>query len=65
MKKRNTAKQQKGFFDLGFSLAILALSGVLAYSATPDQDARVAAQEPQADVVANLEPGYENRGLYQ
>jgi hypothetical protein len=65
MNKRNTAKQQKGFFDLGFSLAILALFGAFAYAVTPDQDARVAAQEAQTEVVANLEPGNENRGLYQ
>lgn len=65
MKGRNTAKQQKGFFDLGISLAILALSGATIYAVTPDQDARVTAQEPQTEVVANLEPGNENRGLYQ
>lgn len=65
MKKRNTAKQQKGFFDLGFSLAVLALFGAFAYAVTPDQDARVAAHETQTEVVANLEPGNENRGLYR
>ncbi len=42
MKKRSTAKQQKGFFDLGFSLAVLALAGAFAYAATPDQDDRIA-----------------------
>jgi len=65
MKKRNTAKQQKGFFDLGFSLAILALFGTFTYTVTPDQDATVAVQQPQTEVVANLESGNENRGLYQ
>ncbi|MDH3635348.1 MAG: hypothetical protein OES20_11660 [Gammaproteobacteria bacterium] len=57
MKKRNTAKQQKGFFDLGFSLAILALFGAFAYAVTPDQDARVAVQQPQIEVVANYQEG--------
>ena len=57
MKKRNTAKQQMGFFDLGFSLAVLALSGAFAYSMTPDQDDKVAVQEPQIEVVANYQAG--------
>ena len=65
MKKRNTAKQQKGFFDLGLSLAILALSGATIHAVSPDQDARVTAQEPETEVVANMELGNENRGLYQ
>ena len=65
MNKRNKAKQQKGFFDLGFSLAILALFGTFAYAITPDKGAMAAAQEAQTEVVANLEPGNENRGLYQ
>jgi hypothetical protein len=60
MKKRNTAKQQKGFFDLGFTLAFLALSGTFAYAVTPDQDDRVAQQEPQIEVVASLEAGQQN-----
>ena len=55
MKKRNTAKQQKGFFDLGISLAVLALSGTFAYAVTPDEGDRVAQQEPQIEVVASLE----------
>jgi len=57
MTKRNTAKQQMGFFDLGFSLAILALSGVSAYAITPDHDDSIAAQVAQIEVVANLEAG--------
>jgi len=57
MKKRNTAKQQMGFFDLGFSLAVLALSGAFAYAMTPDQDDKVAVQEPQIKVVANYQEG--------
>jgi len=65
MKKRNTAKQQKGFFDLGFSLAVLALSGAIAYAATPDQDDRVAVQEPQIEVVANLDSGNKSVDLYE
>ena len=60
MKKRNTSKQQKGFFDLGISLAVLALSGTFAYAVTPYQDDRVAQQEPQIEVVASLEAGKQN-----
>jgi hypothetical protein len=65
MKKRNTAKQQEGFFDLGFSLAVLALAGTFAYAATPDQDDRIAVQEPQIEVVANIESGSERVDLYK
>ncbi len=65
MKVRNTAKQQKGFFDLGFSLAFLALSGAFAYSIAPDQDDRVAVQEPKIEVVANLETGNESVDPYK
>jgi hypothetical protein len=65
MKKRNTAKQQMGFFDLGFSLAMLALSGAFAYAATPDQADKVAVQEPRIEVVATLETGSENVELYE
>jgi len=57
MKKHNTAKQQKGFFDLGFSLVILALSGASIYAVTPDQDASVAVQQPQIEVVAIYQEG--------
>jgi hypothetical protein len=65
MKKRNTAKQHKGFFDLGFSLALLAMAGAFTYAATPDQDDRIAVQEPQIKVVANLESGNERVDLYK
>ena len=57
MKKRKTEKQQKGFFDLGISLALLALSGTFAYAVTPDQGDKVAQQDPQIEVVASLEAG--------
>lgn len=60
MNKRNTAKQQLGFFDLGFSLAILALSGAFAYTATPEEVDKVAVQEPQVEVVATRETGNHN-----
>ena len=55
MKKNQRVKQQKGFFDLGFSLAVLALSGAFAYTVTPDQDDRLAAQHPQIELVSNLQ----------
>lgn len=57
MKKRDTTKHQMGFFDLGFSLALLALFGSFAYAITPDRDDRVAVQEPQIEVVANYQEG--------
>ena len=65
MKKRNTTNQQKGFFDLGFSLALLSLTGAFTYAATPDQDDRIVVQEPQIEVVANLESGNESVDLYE
>jgi len=49
-----------GFFDLGFSLVILALSGISAYAITPDHDDSIAAQEAQIEVVASLEAGNES-----
>ena len=55
MKKHDAAKRHAGFFDLGFSMAVLALAGVFAYAVTPGDDARAAAQDPQIEVVANLE----------
>jgi hypothetical protein len=65
MKKYNTAKQQKGFFALGFSLALLALSGSFTYAVTPGQGDRTAVQEPQIEIVASLEPGNERVDLYE
>lgn len=65
MKKCDTTKRQMGFFDLGFSLALLALFGSFAYTATPDQDDRVAVQEPQFEVVANLDNGIGSADLYK
>lgn len=62
MKKSNTTKQQKGFFDFGFSLAVLALSGAFAYAATPAEEDRTATQDPQIQVVANLQA--DNKSLY-
>ena len=55
MAKHNTTKRQKGFFDLGFSLAILALSGAFAYAVTPDSEATAVAQDTQIEITANLE----------
>ena len=55
MKKHNTTKRQKGFFDAGISVAILALSGLFAYAVAPDDNAEIAVQEAQVEVVANLE----------
>ena len=65
MRKHNTTKQQRGFFDLGFSMAILALSGTLAYSATPEQDDMVAVEDPQIEVVTSLETANTNVDIYQ
>ena len=65
MKKHDTAKQQRGFFDLGFSLAVLALSGTLAYSATPEQDDKIAVEDPQIEVVTSLETANTNVDIYQ
>lgn len=65
MTKRNTAKKQMGFFDLGISLGVMALFGAFAYAATPDQNDMVAVQEAQIEVVSNLEPGNANVGLYE
>lgn len=65
MKKRNATRQQKGFFDLGFSPAILTLSGAFAYATTPDQDDRITVQEQQTDVVAGLATGNGSANLYE
>ncbi len=57
MKQQNGAKQQKGYFDFGISVAILALSGLFAYSVSPDKDTSVAEQESPIEVAVNLETG--------
>lgn len=58
MKNSNATNKQKGFFDLGLSLAVLALSGTLAYAATPNQEDRTAQQDSQVEVVADVERGH-------
>ncbi|TNF90956.1 MAG: hypothetical protein JSU67_10795 [Gammaproteobacteria bacterium] len=65
MRKHNKAKQQRGFFDLGFSMAVLALTGTLAYSATPEQDEKVAVEDPQIEVITGLETANTNVDIYQ
>lgn len=55
MKKSNTAQQQRGFFDFGFSLAILALTGAFAVATTPAEDDEVAPRDAQVEVLVNLE----------
>lgn len=60
MQKHKTATQQKGFFDLGFSLAVLALSGTIAYAVTPAEEDRTAAQDTQIEVAAGHSA--DNRG---
>ena len=57
MNNRNKTRRQQGFFDLGLSLAILTLSGAVAYAAVPEQDDRLAAQDPQTEVVAEITTG--------
>ena len=44
---------------------MLALSGAIAYAATPDQGDRTAVQEPQIEVVANLDSGNKSVDLYE
>ena len=65
MNKHNTTKGQKGFFDLGISVAILALSGLFAYAVTPDQDDGMTMQETQVEVVANLETGSKSVDIHE
>lgn len=43
MKNISTLKQS-GFFDLGFSLLILAMSGIAMYLTAPDEDGNNAAR---------------------
>lgn len=57
MNNRNKTKRQQGFFDLGLSLAILTLSGAIAYTAIPEQEDGLAAQDPQTEVVAEIATG--------
>jgi len=64
MKKSNRVRQQKGFFDLGFSLVVLALSGAVAYTVTPQQEDRLAVQEPQIELVANYQNSDETAGRH-
>jgi len=54
-----------GFFDLGFSLALLALCGAFTYAVTPGEDDRAAVQEQQLEARANLDTGNESAYLYK
>ncbi|MDH5352840.1 MAG: hypothetical protein OEY09_00235 [Gammaproteobacteria bacterium] len=65
MKKHNTKKHQKGFFDLGLSFAILTLAGGFAYYATPEHDDRVALNESQIEVAVKAESHSNNAHLYE
>ena len=60
MKKSHGVKQQKGFFDLGFSLAVLALSGAFAVATTPAEDDDATVRDPQIEVVTEIETGNGN-----
>ena len=65
MNNSKAAKRQKGFFDLGISLAILAIGGTLSYATTPNQDERAATHQSITEVVATIEAGNDNRSVYE
>jgi len=51
MKKQNGMNKQRGFFDMGISLLILAIGGTTAAVVTPDHDAQTqVAQEQQQTI---------------
>ncbi len=45
MNKHNPSKRQSGFFDLGISLAILAISSGVALTINHEQDEKIVAQQ--------------------
>lgn len=55
MKKSNTAKQQRGFFDLGISLLVLAIGGTVALSANHAQEKRAALQQQEVEIVTTMQ----------
>ncbi len=48
MNKHNPCKRQSGFFDLGISLAILAISSGVALTINHEQDEKIVAQQTKA-----------------
>ena len=59
MKKQNTTKKQRGFFDLGISLIVLAIGGGVTAIVTPDDSEMVAQVQPihiAAETNTNQEP---------
>ena len=53
MQKSKTMKPQNGFFDLGLSLLILAVSGTAALSINHVQDKKAALQQQEAQMAEN------------
>ena len=47
MEKQTGIKKQRGFFDLGISLIVLAIGGTTAAVVTPDNDQTAVTQEQQ------------------
>ncbi len=54
-RKYKSTKRQFGFFDLGISLAILAITGGVALSTNHIQDKKIAAQQDSVTMEANLQ----------
>lgn len=54
-RKYNTTKRQTGFFDLGMSLAILAIAGGFALSINHEQEDNKAAQQDSVKMEAKLQ----------
>lgn len=51
--KHKTSKRQSGFFDMGLSLIILAITGTVALSVNHVDDKRKAAQQERAAIEKN------------
>jgi len=56
MKTLNGMKQQRGFFDMGISLIILALGGTTAAVVTPDRDEQTQMAQEQQTISAEAAP---------
>ena len=62
MEQLNSNRKQRGFFDLGLSLVILAVGGA-ALAVAPDESSELATYQPQ--VVAVVDQEQYGEGLFE
>jgi len=56
MKNQHGMNKQRGFFDMGISLLILAIGGTTAAVVTPDHDAQTQVAQEQQTISTEAQP---------